>query len=228
MHTADANSLGNNRFVALLLALVLTSANARAADPSPATPTRPIRTLGTVEEFSPVTARYVRMTILKTAADIFPILNEVEIYAAESAPRNVALAANGGKASALATRDATWSVENLNDDRSTGWWAGQPGTNNWVQIEFPKPEVINRIVWSRSRAEPQRTVGIWSGTPPTTGSRWLWSRASGAWWLPPATILPLCRSKSSNLVSTLRIPFPRDRSSNRWPIRWSNFKPPTR
>jgi signal transduction histidine kinase/streptogramin lyase len=125
----------------------------------------PISTLGTVEAFPPIEARYVRMTILKTTADIFPILNEVEIHTAEPQPRNVALAANGAKASASATRDAAWSVEYLNDGLSTGWWAGQAGTDNWIEIELAKTEVIDRIVWSRSRAEPQRIVGIWSGTP---------------------------------------------------------------
>lgn len=85
----------------------------------------PISTLGTVEEFPPVAAQYVRMTILKTTADIFPILNEVVIYTAQPQPRNVALAANGAKASAQVTRDAAWSVEYLNDGLSTGWWAGQ-------------------------------------------------------------------------------------------------------
>ncbi len=124
----------------------------------------PIRTLGTVEEFPPVEARYVRMTILKTT-EIFPILDEVEIYTAEPKPRNVALASTGAKASASATQNAGWPIGSINDGRDGGWWAGRVGTNNWIQIEFPKTEVINRIVWSRSRSEPQRTRGIWLGTP---------------------------------------------------------------
>ena len=134
-----------------------------AADPPPAPPRRPISTLGTVEEFPPVAARYVRMTILKVTT-VFPIIDEVEIYTAEPKPRNVALAANGARASASSAPHPGRRVECINDDLLS-FWIGSKEMPNWIQIEFAKTELINRIVWSRDRALKVRSFGLWDGTP---------------------------------------------------------------
>jgi len=89
---------------------------ASATVPPTAQPRPPISTLGTVEEFPPVAARYVRMTILKTTAGK-PTLDEVEVFTAEAAPRNVALAAKGGRASGAGPSNFTHEMERINDGR---------------------------------------------------------------------------------------------------------------
>ncbi|MEK7676738.1 MAG: hypothetical protein AAB676_12980 [Verrucomicrobiota bacterium] len=123
----------------------------------------PINTLGTIEEFPPVAARYVRMTILKVTT-VSPILDEVEIYTAEPTPRNVALAANGGRASASSAPHPDRRVEFINDGLLS-FWIGQKEMPNWIQIELAKTERINRIVWRRDGAEKRRSLGVWDGTP---------------------------------------------------------------
>ena len=123
----------------------------------------PIRTLGTVEEFSPVAARYVRMTILKVTT-VAAILDELEIYTAEPNPRNVALAANGGRASASSAPHPGRRVECINDGLLS-FWVGSKELPNWVQIDLAKTELISRIVWSRDHVAKERSFGYWDGTP---------------------------------------------------------------
>ena len=116
-----------------------------------------------MEEFPAVPARYVRMTILRVTT-VSPIIDEVEIYTAEPNPRNVALAANGARASASSAPNPDYPVESINDGRLS-FWIGQQEMPNWVQIDLAKTERINRIVWSRDHVEKNRSLGVWDGTP---------------------------------------------------------------
>lgn len=141
----------------LLLLLVLqgkpsaSGATESAVATASSAPTRTaINPFGTVEEFPAVDARYVRMTILKSSMGE-PCIGEFEVFSADIPPRNVALASRGAKASASGSRGPEFQPDNINDGRPGGvlaWIANNP-TNGWVQIEMPKVERINRIVWSR-------------------------------------------------------------------------------
>jgi hypothetical protein len=105
------------------------------------------------ETFAPTEAVAIRFTITKSSA-AEPCLDEVEVY--DGAGRNVALATNGAVATASGTLPgyASHQLEHLNDgqpgnDRS--WIANGP--TGWVQIDFPAPVRIQRLVWGRDRTE---------------------------------------------------------------------------
>ena len=107
-----------------------------------------------VDRFAAVEARYLRFTIEATTS-AEPCLDELEVFSAEDIPRNVALAANGAKASASGTYAGNdqHKLEHVHDGRpgnSRSWISDQPG-QGWVQLEFPEPVRINRVVWSRDR-----------------------------------------------------------------------------
>jgi hypothetical protein len=110
-----------------------------------------------VERFSPTSALSVRFTITATNNNIEPCIDELEIFTDEQAPRNVALASMGAKASASGTYpgSAIHRLEHLNDGRygnSRSWISNAMG-KGWVQIDFSRVETINRIVWGRDREE---------------------------------------------------------------------------
>ncbi|MEW6156472.1 MAG: PSD1 and planctomycete cytochrome C domain-containing protein [Verrucomicrobiota bacterium] len=110
----------------------------------------------TVERFVPVAARRVRFTVLETTS-LEPCIDELEIFTAEANPRNVALAANGARASASSSLpgSAIHKLEHVNDGRygnGRSWISNEPG-QGWVEIEFPQTFSINKIVWARDREE---------------------------------------------------------------------------
>jgi mono/diheme cytochrome c family protein len=110
-----------------------------------------------VERFAPVDARFLRMTITATT-DVEPCIDELEVFTAGPEPRNAALASAGASATASGTypNSEIHRLEHVNDglygnDRS--WISNEPG-RGWVQVEFPKVESIDRVVWSRDRGDP--------------------------------------------------------------------------
>lgn len=109
-----------------------------------------------VERFAPVEARFVRFRISATT-DAEPCIDELEVFAAGDAARNVGLASAGATATASGTLPgfAIHQLEFVNDGRfgnDRSWISNQPQAG-WVQIEFPQIELIDRIVWSRDRSE---------------------------------------------------------------------------
>lgn len=108
----------------------------------------------TVDRFAPVTTTKLRLTVLGTT-DVEPCIDELEVFTAEPNPRNVALAGTGATASASGTYPSSeiHRLEHLNDGRygnSHSWISHEPG-KGWVEIEFPRVERIDRVVWSRDR-----------------------------------------------------------------------------
>jgi mono/diheme cytochrome c family protein len=111
----------------------------------------PVNALQNEEVFPPVEAKFVRFTVLASSSGE-PCLDELEVWAGE---RNVALAANGTQATASGTLPGyeIHKLEHLNDGKvgnSRSWISSESG-RGWVQLEFAKPERIERIVWSRDR-----------------------------------------------------------------------------
>jgi hypothetical protein len=105
-----------------------------------------------VDEFLPVTARYVRFTILATNDGSEPCLDEIQIYGADEG-RNLALAMDGAKATAssLLPGYAIHRIDHLNDGllgNDHSWISNTKGAG-WAQIELPKPATVQRVVWSR-------------------------------------------------------------------------------
>jgi hypothetical protein len=115
----------------------------------------PVTHAANVETFSPLNAKFVRLTITNTNS-AEPCLDELEIFSGE---RNMALAKNGAKATASGTLPgyAIHQLQHINDGRygnSHSWISNEAG-KGWVQIELAQSERIQRIVWSRDRADNQ-------------------------------------------------------------------------
>ena len=109
-----------------------------------------------IERFAPVAAKRVRFTTSQTT-DAEPCLDELEIYSAGTAPRNVALASAGAKASASSVypNSDIHRLEHLNDGQygnSRSWISNERG-RGWVEVEFPEVVTVDRIVWGRDREQ---------------------------------------------------------------------------
>ena len=116
----------------------------------------PVHPLGNGERFAATPAKFVRFTVLATN-QLEPCLDELEIFTAESPPRNVALASSGAVATASSVyEDGNSPIHKLahvNDGRygnGRSWISKEPGAG-WVQIELPQTVAIERIAWARDR-----------------------------------------------------------------------------
>lgn len=115
-----------------------------------------VNALGNVDRFTPIRARRVRFTILATS-DVEPCLDELEVYTAEREPRNVALAAAGGRATASSVY-ANGALEihqlsHVNDGlygNGRSWISAEPQAG-WVEIELAEEFLIDRVAWARDR-----------------------------------------------------------------------------
>jgi mono/diheme cytochrome c family protein len=110
----------------------------------------PVSPRESVDAFAPVTARFVRFTVLGTTA-AEPCLDELEVFAADG--RNVAIGARP-TASGTYADNASHRLEHINDGRygnKRSWISNEIG-RGWVQLELPEAEEIVRVVWSRDRS----------------------------------------------------------------------------
>lgn len=106
------------------------------------------------ERFGPVEAKFVRLTIAATT-QLEPCIDELEVFTAGETSRNIALASAGAKATSSGNYpdNPLHKLEHLNDGRygnERSWISNERG-KGWVQIEFAKPETIDRVIWSRDR-----------------------------------------------------------------------------
>jgi mono/diheme cytochrome c family protein len=109
------------------------------------------------EKFPPTMAKFVRFTIYETGDNLNPCLDELEVFTVGASSTNVALAGNGTKATASGTypNSEIHRLEHINDGKfgnSHSWISSEPG-KGWVQLEFPAPVMVDRIVWGRDREE---------------------------------------------------------------------------
>ncbi len=111
-----------------------------------------VNTAYNVEEFAPVTARFVRFRFLATRDASEPCLDALEIYGPDSAG-NIARADLGARVSASSFHPAhpIHRLAHLGDDahgKPGAWVASERGTG-WAQVEFPAAVKVARVVWSR-------------------------------------------------------------------------------
>ncbi len=108
-----------------------------------------------VERFAPIRAKYVRFVIEATNG-VEPCLDELEVFTGGPAPRNVALASAGAKATSSGNfigAPALHRLEHINDGRygnGRSWISNQVG-RGWVQVEWKDEAVIDRVEWARDR-----------------------------------------------------------------------------
>lgn len=111
---------------------------------------QPVRPTINSEEFPVREALFVRFTIHKSNQSQ-ACIDELEIF---SNGNNVALASAGAKATSSGDFvHPKHKLEHINDGlygNPHSWITSKP-TGGWVQIEFPEPKEIDRIVWARDR-----------------------------------------------------------------------------
>jgi ligand-binding sensor domain-containing protein len=114
----------------------------------------PVHPRRTVEDFPPVSARFVRFSIFRTNVRE-PCVDELEVYAEGDSARNLALATAGGRATASGAlpgyeiHQVQWINDGLYGNMHS--WIAEGVSNVWIQIELPETARLNRIVWSRDR-----------------------------------------------------------------------------
>jgi hypothetical protein len=115
----------------------------------------PVNARVNVERFAPVKAQFVRF-LVEATNNLEPCLDELEVFTSGPAPRNVALASAGARATSSGNYSgapALHRLEHVNDGRygnGRSWISNEVG-RGWVQIELKEPAVIDRVVWGRDR-----------------------------------------------------------------------------
>jgi len=104
------------------------------------------------DRFEPVKTRKVRFSIHATN-NLEPCIDEIEIF--NSQGRNVALASAGTKlqSSGDNVTPNRHELRQINDGaygNSRSWMSSEFG-KGWVVLEFPKDEIVERVVWGRDR-----------------------------------------------------------------------------
>ena len=109
----------------------------------------PVNALRNEELFKPVSVRRIRFTI-EQSSGAEPCIDELQVF---SGDQNVALASTGTTATASGTLPgyAIHQLAHINDgeqgnERS---WISATSGSGWVELLFPEPVTINRIVWGR-------------------------------------------------------------------------------
>ena len=97
----------------------------------------------------------MRFTVRATNSGGEPCLDELEVYGPDGT--NVASAAAGAVPSASGTLPGyeIHQLKHVNDGRygnDHSWISSTPGTG-WVELAFPAPVVVNRVVWGRDRQQ---------------------------------------------------------------------------
>lgn len=152
------------------------------ADPTGHTPLRmPVNARLNIERFVPVSARFVRFTVAATT-DIEPCIDELEIYSPGG--QNVALASAGtkAKASSVYPNSTIHRLEHLNDGKhgnSQSWISNEAG-KGWVELEFPRSEMIERILWGRDREEKFRDRLALNYTIEASADGATWKKIAGS------------------------------------------------
>jgi mono/diheme cytochrome c family protein len=124
------------------------------ADPKATTPRRlPVNSRLNIERFPPITAAAVRFVILATTG-AEPCIDELEVFASEPKPHRVDMTGTRLRSSGdYAAAPTIHRLEFLTDGKygnSRSWISNERG-RGWVEIEFPKPVRIDRVVWGRDR-----------------------------------------------------------------------------
>lgn len=117
----------------------------------------PVNAERNTERFAPTSAKFLRFTTFETIDDNRhePCIDELEVYDVDQPSLNRALASRG----TIPTSSGNYSetgrhqLKHVNDGQygnGRSWISNLHG-GGWVQLEFPQPFTINRVVWGRDR-----------------------------------------------------------------------------
>ncbi len=123
-------------------------------NPAPAMPhlRAPVSHLANEDHFDTVEAKFLRFTIT-ACSTAEPCIDELEVFnmAADNVARTAKVSVSDTYADGM---NGKHRREHLNDGRygnDFSWISKQRG-GGWAQLEFAKPERIQRVVWSRDRS----------------------------------------------------------------------------
>lgn len=108
-----------------------------------------VSSTGNVENFKATSAKHVRFTVRRTTSGA-PCIDEIQVF--NSSGENVAL---GGRATASGNLPGykIHQIEHINDGKfgnGRSWISNEAG-KGWIQIEFTKEHLVERIEWARDR-----------------------------------------------------------------------------
>lgn len=119
----------------------------------------PVNSRENTERFTPIEATRLRFEILATTG-AEPCIDEVEVFTAGEASRNVALSVEGTVANASGTfpDNPLHRLEHLNDGQygNARSWISNASGRGWVELAFAEPVRIDRVVWGRDREATYR------------------------------------------------------------------------
>ena len=111
----------------------------------------PVSYLATEDNFDAIEAKFLRFTIT-AASSGEPCIDELEVFTptAQNIARTAKVTVSGTYADGT---NNSHKREHLNDGQygNARSWISKEKTG-WAQLEFAKPERINRVVWSRDRS----------------------------------------------------------------------------
>jgi hypothetical protein len=104
-----------------------------------------------VDTFPAVRAAFLRFTVLATAGNTQPCIDELEVFDTDG--KNVALTAVPTASSTLSGFDIH-RLEHVNDGHygNSRSWISNEGGKGWVQLAFREPALVHRVAWSRDRS----------------------------------------------------------------------------
>ncbi|MEQ1750542.1 MAG: DUF1553 domain-containing protein, partial [Prosthecobacter sp.] len=112
----------------------------------------PVSHLATEDHFDAVEAKFLRFTITACSSGE-PCIDELEVFTPAS--KNIARTAKVTVSNTYAdSTNINHKREHLTDGQygNARSWISKEKGGGWAQLEFEKPERINRIVWSRDRS----------------------------------------------------------------------------
>ena len=153
---AEAAELAERRQRLAVIDANLTEFEPLASPSGAATLRPPVHPRLNVERFAATPAKRLRFAISKTTG-AEPCIDELEVFTAETKPRNIALASAGSKAraSSVYPNSDLHRLEHLNDGQygnSRSWISNERG-HSWVELEFSETVTVNRVVWGRDREQ---------------------------------------------------------------------------
>ncbi len=142
---------------------------------------RPVNFQRNVERFKPVQAKAIRFTTFETTNNnrYEPCIDELEIYSSGPQSSNLAHSSPGVTATSSGNYSNTGrhQLKHINDGKlgnDQSWISNEKG-GGWVQLNFPEPVEMERVVWGRDRTgkfkdrlpvqyqiEVQNENGVWS------------------------------------------------------------------
>ncbi len=117
----------------------------------------PVNPVRNIERFAPISAKFLRFTVLQTIDDNLhePCIDELEIFGPGDSPVNVAGQSDAIRLTSSGNYSETGihQIKHINDGKfgnSHSWISNEKG-GGWIQFELPEAKTIDCVAWGRDR-----------------------------------------------------------------------------